>query len=327
MYIIMLTERDLELRRRSIGSSDIGVLAGHSLYRNATPLSIWESKVFGSHGGSSDAMRAGNYFERGIAEWYLDNLGLREEYRARKMPRRVHPQRRWMSATCDYRIERRERKPGDPLRMLECKLVGPGMERHYDLEDPLGVPAMVEDQVRWQMATAEYDCIDVAAYLSAPRKLAIWRFERDRDHEKELIEIGEEFWFTFVVPCVPPPLDYSEAAARQLARMYPTHGEELIQASASAEEWARKYDDARQAEKEAKAEKDAARLELCKEIGEAAGIQSYWGKATWKSEKAGRVDEKSLLRHLLSSYPDDAQARLREQFRKPPIRVFRLATK
>ena len=51
---IVLTQAELEWRRNGVGSSEIGVLAGHGMYRNVTPITIWESKLYGSDGETTD---------------------------------------------------------------------------------------------------------------------------------------------------------------------------------------------------------------------------------------------------------------------------------
>jgi putative phage-type endonuclease len=319
----MLTDRELEARRRSLGSSEIGVIAGHSLYRNATPFKVWESKVFGPEPGSSDAMYAGSFFERGIAEWYLQAMGLEDKCRLWKASRRVHPSRRWMSATCDFYVV--SRKSGKRTHVVECKFVGPGMDKHWNLDREDGVPDMVRDQVDWQMACSGHRRVDVAAFFAGPREFKVFRFGHMKSREKSLVGVGEEFWFDHVVPQVAPPIDFSEAAARALQRMYPKHGDELVQATPGAYVLAANYDDARQREKVAKEEKDESRNKLCSLIGENAGIKGAWGKATWKLAKNGKVDKEALLKHLLADKTDDEVEELNERFRKPATRAFRLA--
>lgn len=321
----MLTERELEARRKSLGSSEIGIIAGHSLYRNATPMSVWESKLFGIHGDSSGAMNAGSYFERGIADWYIDEMGLAGEFVARKMKRVSKSDSPWMSATCDFAITGKPVKDCLPSRLLECKFVGPGMDRHYDLDDPQGVPLMVEDQVRWQMACTGIPGVDVAAYLAGPRELKVWRFDRDVAKEKALIEIGQNFWETYVVAERQPPLDFSDASARQLARRFPSHTEEVVDAPSEAYDLARLYHGAVQLEKQAADIKAATKNALCAMVGWHAGLQAAWGKLNWKYERQGRIDKEALLQYLLKKQGKRKAAKLEERFRKEPRRGFRLS--
>jgi putative phage-type endonuclease len=320
----MLTARELEARRRSLGSSEIGVIAGHSLYRNATPFKVWSDKVFGPEPSNSNAMYAGSFFERGIAEWYLQAMSLAGKCRLWKAGRRIHPSRRWMSATCDFYIV--SRKKGKRTHVVECKFVGPGMEKHWNLEDPNGVPDMVRDQVDWQMACTELRRVDVAVFFAGLREFKVYQFGQMRSREKQLVSIGEEFWFDHVVPQIAPPVDHAENTAKLLQRMYPVHSDELVLAPADVYDLAARYDDARRREKEAKEEKTEAKNALCALIGNKAGFNGPWGKATWKYEKP-RMDREALLAHLLSKRSKKSIAKFKEEFRGDPNRTFRLSFK
>lgn len=319
-----MTSRELELRRRTLGSSEIGAVAGHSPYRNLTPMSVWESKLFGSQQESSTAMLAGSYFERGIAEWCLAELGeAKFGWRLRKMTRRVHPKEKWVSATCDFRLRRNKEK--GPI--IECKYVGPGMEHLWDPDDPQGVPAHIEDQVRWQMACTNDSKVYIAAFLAGKRRFAIYERTRDLEIERELIEIGRRFWKDHVVAQVPPPLDESEASARLLERMFSVYNEDLVPASAEAERLAEEYVLARERKKAAEEDAARARQKLCWIIGNHAGVESWWGKATWKHEKQGRVDKTRMLEWMMSFFTPEQKAWMENMFRKPKNRVFRLSAK
>lgn len=324
----MLTDRELALRQRTLGSSEIGVIAGHSIYRNLTPITIWESKVFGHQRRESTAMNAGSYFERGIAEWYLDETGLRKDgWKARKMVRRVHPRNHWMSATCDFQLVRRKKSGLERAQLIECKYVGPGMEVHWDTDAEDGLPAYVQDQGRWQMSCANEGYVHVAAFFALPRVYRIYEMKRDTDIEGALITIGDEFWRRHVIPRDPPPLDQSEASARQLARMFPDYADLIVPAPAEADELAAAYHTAREDEKAAREKKEQLKLALCQLIGEHAGIEGHWGRAIWKNEKRGRVDGPALLEHLLTKMSAKKRKALEDEFRKPPIRGFRLSYK
>lgn len=316
----MLTAQQLEWRRKGIGSSDAGVIAGHSIFRDATPFAIWSSKVFGDHSETTPVMEFGNIFEAGIARWYSKQF---EGVRCRKACGRVHRRRRWQRATPDYYVHQGKRV----VRLLECKWVGPGAERHWDLEDPFGVPAMVRDQVDWQMDVTGIHEADVGALFPAKRTGRVWRFTYDEQRAAALREQCERFWRDHVLAEVPPPLDASSAATRYLDRSF-SEGADTIPATVEAEDIAARLDWWTKAAKLADEQHELAANQLKELIGDAAGIKGRWGKATWLKQR-GAVKWKAVAEHFMQlllnhgTYPDYLQAAI-EMNRTPERRVLRL---
>lgn len=277
----MLSERELELRRNSLGASEIGVIAGHSMYRNATPFSVWHAKVFGETFDMTPAMEAGSVMEDGIATLYSRRMG---DAKLRKGTRRVHGKDKWRSCTPDrYVLENDKRK-----RLLEIKWIGPGQDAHWDEQDEEGVPDMYRDQVDWQMDITGVHEADLCAFFAARRELHVWRFGFEQTRIDALLDPARRFWFEHVVPQIPPPLDWSEAAAAYLRKLFPQDGPKVIDAPIEAEEVAREYVRQCAIIKDAELEKETAKNRLCEMIGANAGIESFWGRATWKLPKSGR---------------------------------------
>lgn len=300
-----LTERDLELRRSSLGASEIGVIAGHGLYRRVTPFTIWEAKVFGSGHEIGDLGAIGHAFEPAIAQLYAEQVGETVHlYRGR---RRVHPTERWRSATPDYYVLDRPRRTHkhpdgpdrpEPRRLLECKWVGPGQEIHWDTTAADGVPQLYRDQAEWQMDVCEINEADIAGFFASERRLYIWRFGPDLELREKLISTGAEWWAEHVITQKPPVVDESDAAKRFLRRKYPDNNGEIIVAPPEAQQLAETFVDARDAEKKAKLAKEAAQNQLCELIGENLGIQSFWGRATWKAPARGKTKDSAVIQEF-----------------------------
>jgi predicted phage-related endonuclease len=311
MYMA-LTERELEIRRKALGASEIGVLTAavegrQQMYRNLSPFSVWDYHVYGTRSELGASADAGSAFESGIGELYLRRVG-EDDIRLWKARRRVHPTDRWRSATPDYYVV----AGGSMRRILECKWVGPGQEHHWDWGDPEGVPRQYRDQVDWQMDVAQAGEADLAAFFASSRELHIWRFSAQEKRAKWLVDIGKEFWFNHVVPAVAPPIDYSDACSKYLADKHSDPKPEMVTAPAEAESWARQYTEATATIKESDAAKKEARNQLCALIGDDAGIRAPWGKATWKKNKSGKPDWKAIAQEYrnmveLLHHPGDCE--------------------
>lgn len=319
----MLTESELEARRKGIGSSEIGVLAGHSLYRNASPIRIWESKLYGAHGSTTDAMMLGNIFEPGICQWYLANTDA-TGLRAVKARARVHPKRKWQRATPDYYIYYGRRR----LRVLECKLVGSGMDVHWNPNDPRGIPDMVYDQVIWQMDVCGIGETDVAAIFTGQRKGYIWRIPFDETHAANLREIAEAWWTRHIINQEPPPIDGSDSSSAYLQRTHGKQGYETVAAPVEAEEIVFRYKTWLEAEDIAQEGKELAANQLKAIIGDDAAIRGRWGVASWL-EQRGHVSWKQVATVLMQmlqnqgASPDFLQG-IVELNRGPSERVLRV---
>lgn len=338
----MLSERELEWRRGGIGSSECGVIAGHSIYQNATPYRIFMSKVFGEHGPQTNAMELGSVFENGIAQWYLRNLG-EDGLNLRKATSRVHRERRWQRATPDFYVTRalprlpvrengrRRRRRSRIVRILECKLVGAGQEHHWNNEDPAGIPELVRDQVTWQMDATGIRTADVAAVFTSRRRGDIWRVEYDAERAAHLREVCERFWKEHILAKVPPPIDGSEACEGYLQGRHSQSNGRVVSAPYEAEAYAKTYDLCRQNIKGIERIKATSKNSLIELIRDNEGIEGRWGKATWL-EQNGKIDWQSvavelgaiLLKH--GTYPYHIQ-KVIEKHRAKRKRVLRVTYK
>ncbi|MDX1421498.1 MAG: YqaJ viral recombinase family protein [Kiloniellales bacterium] len=320
----MLSAEELEARRAGIGSSDIAAIAGGAPFDNATPMSVWNSKVFGEHGATTESMIAGSFLEDGIGRLYQHKM-LNGTDELTRTCRTVHPDNPWMFATPDRLVVPfGSEDPYTFKRIVEIKMVG-GSTSLWDPADTEGIPAYVRYQIEWQMACTGMDEVDVAAFFLSNRKLHVWRFAPDLQLREILQDVGYRFWTKHVLPQVPPSLDFSEATTTYLSKhRHPkVDRPEIVDAPEDAEVWVRAYENARQLAKRIDAELRIARAHLCDMVGDAQGIRGDWGRITWAMQR-GRVNWEAVARDLARDMelPPSELDELVNQHRHDPFRRF-----
>lgn len=274
-----LTTQQLEKRRTGIGSSEIGILAGLSLY--ATPMAVWlKKRGILEDGPMTPEQEWGHELEDVIARRYARENG-GDLLDGATVP---HSSRPWMLATPDRWF--RPRGP-EVDWLLECKNVGLRQFRYWGPSGTDEAPPVVICQTAWQMGVTETDRCDVAALLGGS-DYRTFELHRDLELEAGLIDIGERFWFGNVVADIPPPLDASEETKRWLASRFPRNLKPLLEATAEASALAGHLRTAERFIDHAQLRAETLRAQLKEHIADAAGITGDFGRITWKSDKNGQ---------------------------------------
>lgn len=270
----MLTAEQLIQRRSGLGASEIAAVCGASPY--ATPLDVYLRKLgLVDDTVENDARRAGNMLEPAILSWYAAEMGganLRASLTLR------HPSYEWALATPDAVWT-------DEPRLVEAKNVGIRMAHEWG-DDPDAVPASYMLQTQWQMEVCGYERCDLAVLIGG-QTLRIYPQRRDPELCASLLTIAGRFWRNNVLAEVPPPIDGSDGARAYLDRKHPRQMRPMLPAPHGAEELARRYKAAIEAENSALAEKKLCGNILRGMIGDAEGISATWGHVSWKTNKAG----------------------------------------
>jgi predicted phage-related endonuclease len=185
-------------------------------------------------------------------------------------------ERPWMVATPDGVIETR-----DADFIVEAKKTNDWkwdeFPPHYHL------------QVQWQLATLGLQQGYLAA-LHRGRRLELYLVTADPELQAELIEAGEHFWETYVVPEVPPPATAEDNTF--LASLYPTSREEPVEVDAEIIQELRQ---AKHSMTKAKARLAAAEAALKEILGDAdTAVADGKVAATWKTQTSRRLDTKAL---------------------------------
>lgn len=304
-----LSPAQLELRRTGIGASEIAAVCGISPWDS--PLDVWLRKT-----GNADekaetmAMRAGNMLEAAICDWYAVEMGGVSLVPSDTLRHATHT---WALATPDRLYA------SDSKHLVQCKNVGLRMAEHWG-DDPADIPEDYRVQIEWEMEVADAERCDVVVLIGG-QNLKIYPITRDRDLAASLLTIGERFWRDHVLTGEPPPVDASDSARRYLERRHPTHKPAEMLAAPEAEEWARRYHSALQAERAADEEKKLAGNMLRQLIGDAEGVLGPWGKATWKRGERGTPAWKQIAESLNPSQ------QLVESFTPAAPRVLRVYPK
>lgn len=296
----MLTEHQIRRRRSGIGASECATAAGYNPY--ATPIDLYNAKVFGIEQAQSYAMRAGSFFEDGIAKIYELELGgglARDPaVKIKKSRTRRHHQHRFMLATIDREVYRH----GVRERIVEIKLPNSRYAYNRDTGErelvwgfaPDAIPSHVACQAQWQLSVINEQRCDVVAFFLDTKEIAIYPQLRDQPMIDALVEINRAFWYDHIVPCIPPSLDGSEGASRFLRRTFPRNTGGTKLAPPHAEAAVREYKRAGLDEADAKERTEYYGNQLKNLIGNDDGLAAAWGKVTWKLDSRGRVDWKKL---------------------------------
>ncbi|GAB3224286.1 hypothetical protein GCM10027447_12750 [Glycomyces halotolerans] len=303
----------LEARRSGLGGSDVSAALGFSRYRS--PWDVWREKT-GERPLDGEPPSEAAALGTALEPWLLGQAEAVLDAPVYLTPARTyaHPDHDWRRCSPDGVLA--------DGRLVECKTAGlasgfgtpPGWA---DERVPLGY----EFQCRWSMHVMDAPAVEVIG-LVAGLGLVRRTIERDAGIEFKLVSQLGEWWDRHVVAGAEPPLSAADAAL--IAELYPsaTAEEVALDGTDAAEHW-ETYLAAREREKAAKAEKEAAGAELKALIGDAAkGTVEGHVVASW-SNKAGSVDYKRYaadLAELLAA--EDIPAPDPGDYRKPGGRAF-----
>jgi len=304
------TPEELAWRRRHLGASEIAGVAEISPFES--PVTVWESKVFGLDFLGNEATEIGHLLEPVAAELYARRTGRS----LRLSPSLEHPVHRWASATPDRIVE------GEP-RLVECKAVGVNMASEWGDEDD-AIPEWYRAQVEWQMEVAGVSRCDVAALIGT--RFQVYPIERDPVLARVLLEKGRAFWFDHVLTRVMPHVDASDATTEALKRRYPRErDEDLVPMPLPAIPWVAELRDAKAAKKEAEDRVKLASNVLRQAIGLHTGFTDPTvGKVTWTTNETDGVDWQALAGELLTGRTPDEIAAITDRFVvRPGPRVLR----
>lgn len=293
-----LSKEQLELRKHTIGSSEVAAICGESPWES--PLDVYHRKTQGVEKEETEAMRRGTAFEPVIAELYAqEHLGSGEDL---VNPERtlIHPTTRWASATPDRQVTKVKLVGTPPVgrsvmviqRLVELKRTKWRMAHRWQDGE---APKENILQAAWQMAVCDVDLCHLFALIGGD-ELVLVPIERDKELEAMLFEIVENFVVNHWRKGIPPDPGKSEAAKAALVKLYPRHiRPELLPAAPSIDEaafrlarfkWLLKQVDAGVTENE----------NIIKAyVSDAMGVEGEGWKATWKSDRDGKtVDGKTV---------------------------------
>jgi putative phage-type endonuclease len=298
----------LAKRTLGIGGSDAAAILGLSPWR--TPMDVWLEKtgrVEPDNEINEDReflLALGTEMEAGIARLYTRKTG-RELEIIPPGAVLIHPKHHVLLGTPDRLVL-------GESRGVEIKMENSFQHKFGEVGEPGAIPELYEIQCRHYMAITDRDVWDLPV-LKGGAKLNIHTLDRDRELEDMLIEQLLDWWNTYVIPDVPPPLDGSDAWTRYLGKQFRSNVLPLKQADESAEFWFRMREDSSEEIARFQSQKAEAENHLREIIGEHEGLQGSFGRFTWKKtkdskttdfEKASRVRVKASSRCWIPTTPN-----------------------
>jgi predicted phage-related endonuclease len=198
-----LTEAEIAQRVHSIGSSEVAAVLG--INPHCSPHQVWLSKMGLADFEGNDATEAGNDFEEVILR------RLARHNRVELLPsRHVIGPEPWITSTPDAFI----RGGG----IAEAKMVGWHSMWMWGSEaDGVAYPYLC--QVQHQLLCSKEPFCLVGAQMGTEHRY--YRVLPDAELQAIIIEQLRAFWFSYVVPRVPPPVDESAGATEMLRKLYP----------------------------------------------------------------------------------------------------------
>jgi putative phage-type endonuclease len=196
----MLTADQIQKRFSGIGGSDAAAIAGVSPW--TTPYQVWESKVKKiSSNEETPAMRWGSLLEPVIAQEYSHVAGVEL---SRSGDFIQHPKHKFMIGYLDGFDTKNN-------AVIEIKTAG--QPRGWGEPGTDEIPSQYLIQVAHYVAITGADYAEIAVLIGS-RDFRIYRYNRNPDLEKTLIETESRFWEEYIeTETPPPPLSYEDAIA------------------------------------------------------------------------------------------------------------------
>lgn len=202
-------------------------------------------------------------------------------------------------------VEHTYRAVGDELRRvgptggLEIKSHGhyAGLDYYREGDDP--IPGRVRIQCAWYQALLDLDLWNAAALIDTHQH-RIFGVPRDREMESYMLEEAERFWTENVLAGVQPDPDGTDSFSRYLNARFTMHDAEMIETSASIEEWAAELKEAKVAAKKLDNRKKTLDQLLKEAIGPHLGVKTDVGKIQWKQRRSGKFRDKDMRAELYS---------------------------
>lgn len=274
-----ITAKQLEARKKRIGSSDLPSILGVNPY--ATPFDVWLEKtgqLEPENGAPSEAAALGTALEGAVLDDAEKELGPLRRNQARKA--------KGIRAPIVASIDALVRSSGQPVEAKTCSIRGWSNEADlYGDEGTDQVPDRVTVQTHAHMLCVAQEVCHVPVLIGG-RGLLMFRVERSEALIRVMIEKAEEFWFKNVIGMVPPIGVPSLPIARRVRR----EPKKIVQLDGLAiAHWLA----ARQQENIAKKGREKADAELLVLLGDAeACCMTEAGCATFYEQEAKRFDSK-----------------------------------
>ncbi len=302
---------DYEARRRGIGGSDIGAIAGLCPYR--TPLDVWLDKTGQKEPwAGNEATYWGHALEDVIAIRYAQETG----HGLSSPGLIVHPEQAWRLGNPD-RLVNAERI------LIEIKTANIRQAHRWGEAGTDEIPEEYLAQVQWYLGLLpDYPVAEIPVLLGG-QDYRVYRVERNQALIDALAELGAHWWRDHIVANKPPPVDGSESAREWIARRFPKETAPLLKSTEAIDALAAQLRDARSRKAAAEADEETAGNQLRALIGDAVGVEGAWGRISWKQAKGKETTDWKAVA-AAAGVPAELIA---QHTSRKPYRVFRVTFK
>jgi len=292
----------LEIRSRSIGSSEIPTILGVNPYQ--TPYALWLRKTGRAKPFAGNMFtRAGHNLEPVVAEYFEEETGKKVLKDSADVTVHFFDRYRFISASPD-----REYMDGSDRCILECKTT----QSSIDTDD---FPLYWFSQLQWQLGVLGLEKGSVA-WLERGLVFGYEEFDFVPDFFEECVELAAKWWKDHVEADVAPP----HQNVSDTLEAYPKHEEgKMLSASQELAETLEKLADVKAQIKSLDEVKSTYEEQVKMAMGDAEGVVHYGNVlCTWKAAKPSfRFDAKALEAEMPEIYNQF-------RFKKPGSRRFLL---
>lgn len=215
----MLNTAQIEARKNGLGGSDMATVIGVCPYKTEHQLYLEKTGLIEPKDLSDrESVVWGNLLEDAIARRYAEITG--KEVYAIDEPV-IHPDYPYFVANPDRLIKGEKRG-------LEIKNVGVRMSGLWGPSGSTEIPEYYVPQVMHYLFVMDYDFWDLAVLIGG-QELRIYHFERDREFDDIIIDLGTKFWKNHVEKRIPPAADWNHTSGKELVkRLFPDVSDEEI---------------------------------------------------------------------------------------------------
>lgn len=271
-----------EIRRDSIGGSDISAIAGINPWKSA-PEVFMEKTGRLPDAEENERMHFGTKIEPVVADEFSER---HPEFKVQRVNAILqHPDHPMFTANIDRLVKRK----GGYEAPLEIKCTDRWMQANWKE----GVPNWVQCQAQWYLNVGGWDQAHVSVLIGGC-EYKEFLLERDDEIISHLTTIALDFW-KHIETDTPPEMDGSSSSTELLKFLYPEGRDgTLIQLPPTAEQLIAEFEAAKAEEEAAAYRKDEAANKLKAMLGESEVGLSGERKVSWKTIYSSRIDTKAL---------------------------------
>jgi len=307
------TEEWHAARAQGLGGTDISAVAGLNPWR--TPFDVYcEKRGLTERQPENEAMKMGKRLEPVVLDLYEEATG----YQTEPGLFTVHPSLPWACGTPDALTL----APEGPL--VEIKTAGARQASRWGEPGTDQIPDHYLLQVQWYLTLTKRQAADIAVLLGG-QEFRLYHLAHNQALEDRLLEIGEKFWKENVLAGNPPEIGGGESAKRWLQQTFPKDTRpELLTAPPVLDEVASLLDHEISEIDRLEAQAEVHRNIIKQHIADAAGVEGFKWRATWKASKDTAVTDWAKVAWYLSQDNPAALEIAKQKFtnNKPGSRRF-----